>query len=248
MSFIGKPSESEPTKTPEVDTKGQEGEATPPANPGIELSDDQKSYLKGIGIEDLNNDAVVKVIENAIKQKSSVSKFSLENEQLKARLESQGKPLDLEEKKGEETPPIPPAPTSTPEQSTPGEAKSGVSDNDLFDLSRMIMSDFPEIKAQAEDGSLFKELRTLGYFTAKGVNKKELYEYLSVKNAGAKELRELREFREEHSKPDQSAPYTPSVGLNLDGEMTTEKAREIVLQGNAHARHAEAVSFLQKLI
>lgn len=244
MSDVAKPGTEGQPSAP----ASQDAPATPPASaePTVELSDDQKAYLKGIGIEDVTSpEAIQKILDTSIKQKSSVSKTSRELEELKARLASQGQPTDVAPEEEPETPPV--ESTTQGGGDTPPTASNGVSDNDLFDLSRMF-NEFPEIADEAQDGRIFGELRQLGYFGTKGINKQAIYNHLHAKNAQAKELRELREFKNSHSKPDPSANPSPSanLGVNLNGEMNREVARAIILKGPQADRYDEARQFLQK--
>ena len=248
MSDVAKPGKEGQPSAP----ASQDAPATPPApaEPTVELSDEQKAYLKGIGIEDVTSpEAIQKILDTSIKQKSSVSKSSREIEELKARLASQGKSTDVELDDEEEDTPPAQSPSATPPSGsdTPPTASNGVSDNDLFDLTRMF-SEFPELADEAQDGRIFGELRQLGYFGTKGINKQAIYNHLSAKNAQAKELRELREFKANHEKPDPSSNPSPSsnAGLNLNGEMNRDVARAIVLNGPKADRYEEARQFLQK--
>lgn len=251
MSDVAKPGNGDAPSAP----ASQDAPATPPApaEPTVALSDDQKAYLKGIGIEDVNSpEAIQKILDTSIKQKSSVSKTSRELEELKARLASQGKPTDVQiEDEAPEDEPTGSAPQAdaTPQggSDTPPAASNGVSDNDLFDLSRMF-NEFPELSDEAQDGRIFGELRQLGYFGTNGINKQAIYNHLSAKNAQAKELRELREFKEKYSKPDPSNNPQPSssLGVNLNGEMNRDVARAVILKGPQADRYDEARQFLQK--
>lgn len=244
MPQEGKPANAaETTATPGSEAQTQATQT--PANPSVEMSDSVKSYLKGLGLEGVTATAeLVKVAEAGMKQKESVSRMSLEKEQLLARLSSQGKDTsepDTSESSAQETKTTAPKPQET-------EAKIGVSDNDLFDLARMITTDFKELSDSAQDGSLFRELRQLGYFTSKGINKKAVYDYLQGKNAQAQELRELREFKNKYSQPDpnNNPQYNATPGYNLTGAMSHDMAHAIVLQGDTNnQRYQEAVSFLR---
>ena len=197
------------------------------------LSEDQKSYLKGIGVETLDADAFARIVDSSIKQKSSVSDKSREVEELRAQLTSQGKPLApapvAAEEEEEPVAPVAP-PASTPGQSTQGQGK-GVTENDLFDLSLTINRDFPELVNEAVDGRIFAELRQLGYFGVDGINKKQVYEYLNAKNTQAKELKELREFKEQYSQPDPSAnpSYDPTNPISNSGQKDATWAKSMVL-------------------
>lgn len=213
------------------------------ANPAVEVPTEVKSYLKGLGLDNAQvTPEFLKLAEAGMKQKSSVSRLSLEKEQLLARLEGQG----IHEATITEEEPREPE-VQQPAAEEP-KATGNISDNDLFRLSRTIATDFPELSDLAQDGSLFRELRQLGYFKASGINERETYNYLAAKNAQLKELRELREFKEQHSRVDTSTnpAYNPRPGLNMDGDMNEQLARSIVYSGDAqNKRYQEAVHFLQ---
>lgn len=224
-------------------TASQPAQEPVSANPAVEVPTEVKSYLKGLGLDNAQvTPEFLKLAEAGMKQKSSVSRLSLEKEQLLARLEGQGvhETAIAEEELRE------------PEVQQPAaeepKATGNISDNDLFRLSRTIATDFPELSDLAQDGSLFRELRQLGYFKASGINERETYNYLAAKNAQLKELRELREFKEQHSRVDTSTnpAYNPRPGLNMDGDMNEQLARNIVYSGDTqNKRYQEAVHFLQ---
>ena len=223
-------------------TASQPAQEPVSANPAVEVPTEVKSYLKGLGLDNAQvTPEFLKLAEAGMKQKSSVSRLSLEKEQLLARLEGQG----VHETAIAEEPREPEVQQPAAEEP---KAKGNISDNDLFRLSRTIATDFPELSDLAQDGSLFRELRQLGYFKASGINERETYNYLAAKNAQLKELRELREFKEQHSRVDTSTnpAYNPRPGLNMDGDMNEQLARSIVYSGDAqNKRYQEAVHFLQ---
>lgn len=245
----GKPDAPEQTTVP-AGTETQPTQPEQPANPTVEASDAVKSYLKGLGLESAPiSEELIKVAEAGIKQKASVSKLSLEKEQLLAQMTSRGEePQVTEPEPVEEPEKTQPAtqPTPTAEPTT-----KGVTANDLFDLSMMIQNSFPELVDEAQDGRLFKDLRQRGYFSANGINKKDIYDYLAQRNADAKELRELREFKQKMSQPNPNsnpayAPQ-PGVALNYQGEMTKDYAHKLVLSGDRNnKRYLEALEFLRK--
>lgn len=244
MPNEGKPEEAPAQLTEPVGTGTQPAEQTP-ANPTVEMSDSVRSYLKGLGLEGVQaTPELVKVAEAGMKQKESVSRKSQEVETLLARLASQGKDTtEPESITSNETEPV------TTQAPTPTEqtAQIGVSDNDLFDLARMVTTDFKELSESAQDGSLFRELRQLGYFTSKGIDKKAVYDYLAGKNAAAQELRELREFKQKYSQPDprMNPQYNTTPGINMEGTMTHDLAHAIALQGPEGRRYQEAIAFLR---
>lgn len=224
-------------------TASQPAQEPVSANPAVEVPTEVKSYLKGLGLDNAQvTPEFLKLAEAGMKQKSSVSRLSLEKEQLLARLEGQG---IHENTIAEEEPREPEVQQPAAEEP---KATGNISDNDLFRLSRTIATDFPELSDLAQDGSLFRELRQLGYFKASGINERETYNYLAAKNAQLKELRELREFKEQHSRVDTSTnpAYNPRPGLNMDGDMNEQLARSIVYSGDTqNKRYQEAVHYLQ---
>ena len=224
-------------------TASQPAQEPVSANPAVEVPTEVKSYLKGLGLDNAQvTPEFLKLAEAGMKQKSSVSRLSLEKEQLLARLEGQGV---HENAIAEEEPREPEVQQPAAEEQ---KATGNISDNDLFRLSRTIATDFPELSDLAQDGSLFRELRQLGYFKASGINERETYNYLAAKNAQLKELRELREFKEQHSRVDTSTnpAYNPRPGLNMDGDMNEQLARSIVYSGDMqNKRYQEAVHYLQ---
>ena len=224
-------------------TASQPAQEPVSANPAVEVPTEVKSYLKGLGLDNAQvTPEFLKLAEAGMKQKSSVSRLSLEKEQLLARLEGQG----IHEATITEEEPREPE-VQQPAAEEP-KATGNISDNDLFRLSRTIATDFPELSDLAQDGSLFRELRQLGYFKASGINERETYNDLAAKNAQLKELRELREFKEQHSRVDTSTnpAYNPRPGLNMDGDMNEQLARNIVYSGDTqNKRYQEAVHFLQ---
>lgn len=245
----GKPDAPEQTTVP-AGTDTQPTQPEQPANPTVEASDAVKSYLKGLGLESAPiSEELIKVAEAGIKQKASVSKLSLEKEQLLAQMTSRGEEPQITEPEPEPTPePTQPATPATPTQEP---TTKGVTANDLFDLSMMIQSSFPELVDEAQDGRLFKDLRQRGYFSAAGINKKDIYDYLSQRNADAKELRELREFKAKMSQPNPNTnpAYAPKPGVDLgyQGEMTKEFAHNLVMSGQrSNKRYGEALEFLRK--
>ena len=224
-------------------TASQPAQEPVSANPAVEVPTEVKSYLKGLGLDNAQvTPEFLKLAEAGMKQKSSVSRLSLEKEQLLARLEGQGIHEATITEEGPREPEVQQPAAEEPK------ATGNISDNDLFRLSRTIATDFPELSELAQDGSLFRELRQLGYFKASGINERETYNYLAAKNAQLKERRELREFKEQHSRVDTSTnpAYNPRPGLNMDGDMNEQLARNIVYSGDTqNKRYQEAVHFLQ---
>lgn len=248
MPTEGKPENAPVQPTEPVGTGAQPTERTP-ANPTVEMSDSVKSYLKGLGLDGVQaTPELIKVAEAGMKQKESVSRKSQEVETLLARLASQGKDTSEPEDITPSEPVYTSATSTQSQQPTETTGQIGVSDNDLFDLARMVTTDFKELSESAQDGSLFRELRQLGYFTSKGIDKKAVYDYLAGKNAAAQELRELREFKQKYSQPNPNANpmYNATPGINMEGTMNHDLAHAIALQGPQSKRYQEAVAYLRK--
>lgn len=239
----GKPADA-PDVTVPAGTETQQTEATQPQTQTVDVSNEVRSYLKGLGLDNVPITAeFAKLAESGMKQKESVSRLSFEKEQLLARLESQGKDTT------DPTPPTEPEPQPKVQPPVDTGAQIGVTENDLFDLVQMVATNFKEIAPQAEDGSLFKELRQLGYFTSQGINKKAIYDYLSAKNAAAAELAELRQFKADHSQPNpaDNPMYNATPGLAPDGKLTEDYAKSIVMSGDQqNPRYAEALALLRE--
>ena len=217
------------------------------------LSEDGKAYLKGLGVESLDPQAFAKIVDSSIKQKTSVSEKSRELEELRARLSSTGQDTAVTPV-ADPAPEPQPDPVTPPAPSTPVQGR-GVTENDLFDLSSMINREFPELIPEAADGRLFAELRQLGFFGVEGINKKQVYEHLSQKQATAKELKELREFKEKYSQPDPSTNPTYDPLTNVSDERVKDRnwAQQVVLTsvngGQVDEKIlSEARSILQKTI
>ena len=217
------------------------------------LSEDGKAYLKGLGVESLDPQAFAKIVDSSIKQKTSVSEKSRELEELRARLSSTGQDTAVTPV-ADPAPEPQPDPVTPPAPSTPVQGR-GVTENDLFDLSSMINREFPELIPEAADGRLFAELRQLGFFGVEGINKKQVYEHLSQKHATAKELKELREFKEKYSQPDPSTNPTYDPLTNVSDERVKDRnwAQQVVLTsvngGQVDEKIlSEARSILQKAI
>ena len=122
--------------------------------------------------------------------------------------------------------------TPTQQPSTVGQS-NGVTQNDLFDLSMMIQNNFPELVHDASTGALFDDLRIHGFFGINGIDKKSTYEYLTQKNAQAKELRELREFKKQITQGDATSgvQYVPTAGYKRSNEVTDmESAKDIIIR------------------
>ena len=256
------------TTTPEptpAGAEGAQGAAAPSADHQSNflesLSDEGKSYLKGLGIESFDGEALAKIVDSSIKQKSSVSDKSRELEELKARLASQGKPVDTTPEPAADPNPAPNTPSEDPAQpvapsgpSTPAQG-AGVTQNDLFDLSIMINSQFPELVEEAADGRLFAELRQFGYFGVEGINKKEVFDHLTRKHSAAKELKELREIKAKYeaANEEENPTYNPYGTPAGSGTKDATWARQVVIAsvngGQVEAKDLnEARDILQKAI
>lgn len=214
------------------------------------LDDKAKSYLKGIGVEEFTPEAFAKIINSAVSQKASVSRLSREKAEAEAMLASQGELPTQQDPSN----PATSEPVTTPEAPTQPVAQpqsNGVSKNDIFDISVMINTNFPELTDEASDGSLFKELTTYGYFTAQGIDKEAIYNHLKVKNEQAKELRELREFKASHAQPEaQEQQYNPGMPITPKVK-DVNWAREIITYnitnpGQVDARDLQEAQYLMQ--
>ena len=213
------------------------------------LSEDGKAYLKGLGVESLDPQAFAKIVDSSIKQKTSVSEKSRELEELRARLSSTGQDTAVTPA-SEPAPDTQPEPVAQPEPSTPVQGR-GVTENDLFDLSTMINREFPELISEAADGRLFAELRQLGFFGVEGINKKQVYDHLTQKHSLAKELKELREFKEKYSQPNPSLnpTYDPQSPVRDTDKKDATWAREVVAASiNGHQVEVKTLEEARRIL
>jgi hypothetical protein len=212
-----------------------------------ELDESYRDHLKGLSIEKIDKETIKKIIESSMAQKKSVSNKSRELvekdkeiENLRQILEGQSQ---IEDDTDEiDTPPSDPVkPSGSPSQHI------AVTENDLFDIFKDYSRDFPELAATADTSEIVNELKAFGYLTADGFNKARIFDHLSARNKQARELKELREFKEQYSKPTVET-YDGNLSVNYTGDMTGEVARKIVLDSygsaNPHPRLTEAQEFL----
>lgn len=255
-----KPEENTSNKPATEGSEAAEGQGTTTAAPATDylgnLDESQQNYLKSLGVTELTQDTLAKIINSGIKQKDSVSKMSQEVESYKIQLESAGKRVEeAEEKASRAQEPAEPPVQSAQQQSTVESHDDNkiISEDDLFMFARMIKTDFPALKEEAEDGRLFGELRQLGYFGVGGIKTKAAYEYLTKRNAQQAELNELREFKKKASQPvqGQAPSYEPTYQLKESDKMTEEAARMIIAESiTKHDENVprlnEARQFLQR--
>lgn len=186
------------------------------------LSDKEKSYMKGLGINEINAETLQKLVHSGLAQKDSVSKLSREKAEYEAMLASRGESTVNGPSNQSQSEPVEsdavvletPVGESTQELKQE-QSPAGVTKNDIWDLSLMINREFPELIDRAANGEIFNELTMRGYFGADGIDKKAVYEYLSRENATAKEFRELKEKVAEYEKASQSeSQYNPQATVN----------------------------------
>lgn len=188
------------------------------------LPAETQQYLKGLMISSLDEDSIKKIIDAGMKQKQSVAKKSQELEELKAKYA--GTPVKPAQIESDLPQPTVPQEPSTP--ATQGNTER-LTDNELFMLSDIIRRDFPELAESATDGSLFKEMRQLGYFN-EGLNLLATTEYLAGKHAVAKELKELRAFKaaQESLDPEDNPGYNPYSSLANTANKDVNWANEVL--------------------
>ena len=234
-----------------------ENQNTPPANPTVEATAEQLAYMKGVGLENATlTPEFLKAIDLGMKQKSSVSNKELEITQLKAQLESRGQeiqevaPAAAEGQPAKAQQPVTPTPEPNPVQ---GQVGNGISQNDIFDVTQMI-NGFGVFSTPEAAKEVFDELRLRKLFGVTGVDKKGVYDYLTVKAAQVKELQELRKFKEEYSQPDPNANATYTLGAEItaDTEIKDRATAQAIVLAAIEGQQVdakkldEAREFLQK--
>ena len=229
---------------------------TPPANPTVEATAEQLAYMRGVGLENATlTPEFLKAIDLGMKQKSSVSNKELEITQLKAQLESRGQEAQeapVQQAPEPQQPPVQPTPIPEPNP-VQGQVGNGISQNDIFDVTQMI-NGFGVFNTPEAAKEVFDELRLRKLFGVTGVDKKGVYDYLSVKSAQVKELQELRKFKEEYSQPDPNANPSYNLGAEItaDTEVKDRATAQAIVLAAIEGQQVdakklnEAREFLQK--
>lgn len=225
-----------PPPAPETKPAETKPEATPqtPANPFDSLSEDQKKYLKGQGIESLDAEAIVKVIDHARSSQRTAS-------ELKNRVDDITKSLSA--------PDVPPAQSSQPQADQPAPQTSGDLDPvQAFTLSTSLATSFPELKDDLISGKIYQDMQAVGIPLMRNgaVNLNGITNFAKL----AQERAQLNAKLEELSKPGENAipdanptlPQQPAA----DAPMTLELARAILAADRNHPRAEEAAAAIRE--
>lgn len=236
---------SEPAPKP---ADGKPTSASTPVNPLDQLTEDEKTYLKGQKIEglDLSNgpDAIRKIINHAQASQRQLSK-----------LNDQFNKAGLTLKPDEPVNPLMPPGASDQPQPDNGNPKpsdsGGLDPVQAFTLSNQLVQNFPHLKEDLTSGKFYQDMQTMGVpLKVNGqINLSGLLSYGKLVN----DQREMEAKLAEASKPGEGAipdanPTTPQQPAD-DAPMTKQIAQAIALhvsKGGTHARAEEAKQFLQK--
>lgn len=225
------PAPSEPGAQP-ADKKPEGTPPAAPANPLDQLTDEEKNYLKGQGIEDFSSpEAIRKIINHGRSSQSELSK-------LRSQFEKAG--IKFEE------PPATPPGSSQPQ---PDSQPSTIDQVTAFNLSATLANNYPTLKDDLTSGKLYKDMQALGiplHTADKQVNLPGILAYAEREH----KYRETQAKLQEASKPgeipdaDPTTPQQPAA----DAPMTKQMAQAIALHvttGGTHPRAEEAKQFLQ---
>lgn len=201
-----------------------------PAVNNFEMLDEKETgFLKGLGIEEFTPESLKKLVQAGINQKDSVSRISREKAELEAKLAGLQQPVEPQPSIEGQSEPVA-QPVSAPAQ--PAQAVQpqayGATKNDAWDISQMIVTNFPDLKDVAASGEIFNDLTMRGLYGVNGVDKEGIYNYLSSRNAEAKEIRELREFKAKYEQAMEPEPQYNVNGVIDNGVKDINWANQVI--------------------
>lgn len=222
-----KPAENTPAGTPQS-----------PATPFDSLTDDQKKYLKGQGIESLDSESLLKLVNHA--QSSQKTAADLKN-----RLDAATSAIN---------PQVPAVQSSQPQPNiAPIPASDGIDSVQAFTLSSSLALSFPELKDDFVSGKFYKDMQEQGIpLQANGsINLNGITRYAAL----AQKEAQLNAKLEELNKPGEGAipdanpttPQQPAADAPMDKQMAQAIAMHVA-GGNSHPRSEEAKQFLQNSV
>jgi hypothetical protein len=239
---------SEPEAKPADSKPEAEPSQTPEAahNPLDQLSDEEKTYLKGQKIEDLDSpEAIRKIINHAQSSQRQLSKL---NEQFNKA------GLKLEDKQTESANPLvaPPA-SSQPQAEQQPPSDQGLDPVTAYTLANNLATSFPELKDDLESGKFYTDMQSMGFqlYSNGQINLNGILAYGKF----AQQDKQNQAKAEEMNKPGEASipdanPTTPQQPAD-DADMDKRMAYAIiahVAKGNDHPRSDEAKRFLQQQV
>lgn len=210
---------------------------TPASNLFDSLSDEDKTYLKSQGIDDLSKpENVTKLINHNASLRKSSADTANELARIKASVT------------GEPTPAQPgasgPTPTAAPSQST-----SELDPVTAYTLATSFATQFPSQKDDLVSGKFYQDFQATGR-TLVDANGRVNIAGLQAFGQERQQLVELQGKLAEYEKPNPNVipdanPQTPAQPAE-DAPMTKQMAQAILIQDRNHPRALEAQQFLQK--
>lgn len=239
---------AQPSSEPVAKPADVQPQITPtPASPLDHLTDEEKTYLKGQGIEDLTSpDAIRKIINHAQSSQRTAAdaKNKLDKVQTTLSPVEDVNPLTNPGSSGQPQPNNP-QPVQQP--------AAGLDQATAFLLTGQLASSFPLLKDDLVSGDFYKGMANMGLPLTDGEGKPNINGMLSYGKM-VNQQRELETKLAEAGKPGEgaipdanpTAPTQPQPGS--DAPMTKSMAQAILMQDPNHARASEAQQFLNNLV
>lgn len=229
-----------PETNPDVPT----GEVVTPQEPAAsgvdlsQLSEAAQNELKALGVTELNNESVEKLLSSLTNNRKTNQRLSQENANLSARLSQPAQEPQTEAEEG--------TPTEAP-------APKPVSDFEMETVSFMLASRFPHLKDQLADGSFINEANVRGLFANGQIDLKGLISLAERENSRSAEIAQYKAKIAELEKAPEQPSYTPPVQSvsTPEAKMTEQLAENIIAakfeKGIDDPRFQEAQDFLSNL-
>lgn len=233
--------EPERSKTPAQQPEQEPAEKPaeqPSTNVFETLSDEDKTYLKSQGIEDLSKpDSITKLINHNLSLKKASSTQQAELDKLKKISEV-----------------VTGQPTATDTTPQPGSQSQGTPQEmdavTAFTVTSTLANNYPALKEDLETGKFYKDFQNSGrtLLTNNTVNINGLLDYAKERQHVAELEQELEKYKKpsEGSQPDANPSGKPAQ-IAEDAPMTRDIALAILLQDtdHTHPRYQEALQFVQ---
>lgn len=222
-------------------------EQQPATPPTLELSDDQKSYLKGQGLTDADltaPDALAKIISHAQSSQRTAAQIKADYDKVKnlvAPAPEATNPFGV--------PAQPTTPTSeTAPTQTPAPQPAAIDNTTAYLVSSNLAAQYPDLAEDITGGKLYNDMAALGIplTTSNGLNLQGIQQFAAMRQNQVA----LEKQIEVANTPGESAipPVTPTTPQQpaADFVMDKQKAQALFVQkAVSHPRYAEALQFLQ---
>lgn len=250
------PAASGPAATPADNQPAQTGPSGPAATgpaasgaeaatgasaPVVQLTEDQKTYLKGQGLTDaeLNSpDALAKIISHAQSSQKTLAETKSQLDKIVNPGATGSQPQN----------PLVPGASQPQDGNSGSQPQGGLDAVTAFNLSANLATQFPGVKEDFMSGKFYQDMQAAGLpLSLNGqVNLAGITSFATLRQ---KEI-SIEAKEAELNKPGEIPAVNPSTPQQpaADAPMTDQMAKAILLQDPNHARAAEAKQFLQKKV